>query len=1055
MSPNTLRITAATMALMLFAAFVAVSQTWVSTNGPWRADVRDLTAGRVPGVTQLTVYMSDATKVYRSINSAGSWTVTTSPGGNPLAITCKPDDPNVVLAGISSRLRRSVNSGSSWVDAISTDPNLHPLRLATSPASSQRMYLGVQKVSSFSSLRRSTNSGQNWSTVDYFRDTVETHVKALAPHPTDALRVWAGGISPSPLDQQQTFVTTRKNGVFFSTNGGVSWDSAGSLRKDIVALAAGTNSGTTYLFAATTDASNKLYRAINSNTAWQSISFPGGLIQDLTFTGIFLYAAAQDGFYRSVDYGASWQSLSSGLYGQPTRVRSDQVDGSIVYMGSSGSLFKSVDYGNDWQEVASGITAFALSGVTKRGNIVLGAGSEFPLIKRYDGSGWASAVVPVSSFLGRAIEYKTKTGANVFAAGQNDNKPALLRSTNSGANWSVLRSNTYNGGRYNGVAIDPVDTNRMFAFGKIAADTNIIISADGGSTWSRAVGFEGSFPRVSAIVIDATNPSTYSTKLFAAVDSGTTAEKGVWKSTNGGVNWTKLTSALVAGQAVRALAMNPNNPSALYASVDTAATFRLRKSTDGGATWSTITGITGPFTRLMMNPSNPASSLDLFVVAGSNIYRTANGGTSWITVTGSLTSPIHSVGADAGYPYALVASTGLGVFTLPLPSVSSNVVANWNMTSIPAALANYAAGAVYPTATSAVDLFDQSLGYVAVTQLENGPGYWLKFGPAQTITYPGEPIHALTVPVATGWNIVGTIADPVPVCGIQYEPSGILIPPFYYYDNGYHATDTLYAGKGYWVKFNASGSMILPGGECPLGGMGEELATYDRFTIEDAEGRTQELYVRNGSLSSTFENLEMPPPPPDAEFDARFEGGDFLRSVHPDSGVVDLDIAVEALAYPVTLSWQINPENGISYSFGGGGLSRAAYSGEDPGIGHSGRISLGASGTIRLSGQSQHVTRPAELPRSFALHQNYPNPFNPKTIMRYELPEDAVVTLRVYDMLGREVAVLVEGMQSAGTHSAAFDASDLASGVYLARFTAGNVQGSVKFRKVAKMLLMR
>lgn len=1055
MSRQLLRITVATVAFVFLVAGISVSQTWVSTNGPWRADVRDLTAGRVPGVTLLTLYLSDATSVYRSTNSAGSWNATTSPGGNPLAITCKPDDPTVVLVGVSNLLKRSTNSGGLWSNVVGPDPNLTPIRLATSPASSQRMFLGVEKIPSFSSLRRSLNSGSSWEPVSYFRDTVETDIQALAPHPTDPLRVWAGGTTPSTLSLQQTFVTSRKNGVFFSTNGGVSWDSAGSLRKNIVALAVGTDNGTTYIFAAATDPSPTLYRTTNNGAQWSTLAFSGGLVKDIRAVGFVVYVAAQNGFYRSFDYGVSWQSLSTGLYGQSTRVLQDQFDASIVYLGSSGSLFKSVDYGNDWQEAASGITPFALSAVARRGNTILASGSGFPVIKRYDGSSWTNASVSVAGFSGRSLDFKTLNGAVAFAAGQNDNKPALLRSTNSGASWALLRSNAYTGGRYNGVVVDPVDTNRIFAFGRIAADTNIIISANGGGTWSRALGFGTTFPRVSALVIDATNPSTYSTKLYAAVDTGTTTEKGVWKSTNGGVNWTKLTGTLVAGQPVRALAMNPKNPSALYASVDSGATFRLRKSTDGGATWTTLTGITGPFTRLIMNPSNPASSLDLFVIAGTAIYRTADGGASWIPYTGSPISPIYSLGADGGYPYALAASTAGGVFTLPLPSVSSDVVANWNMTSIPATLANYAAGAVYPTAVSPVYRYDQSLGYVAVSQLANGPGYWLKFGPAQTLTYPGEPVHTLTVPVATGWNIVGTIADPVPVCGIQYTPPGILVPPFYYYDNGYHATDTLTAGKGYWVKFSASGSMILPGGQCQQGGLGEELATYDRFTVEDAGGRTQDLYVRNGSLAASFENLEMPPAPPDAEFDVRFGTGDYLRSVHPDSGAVELDIAVEAPAYPVTLSWQVHPENGISYSFGGQELGRASHSGEDPGIGRTGQLSLGADGTIRLSGRAQHVTRAPALPRLFALRQNYPNPFNPATTIGFDLPEDSRVDLVVLDLLGRQVAVLIDGDRSAGRHNVTFDASGLASGVYFYRLQATALGGGHSVRDVRKLLLVR
>jgi hypothetical protein len=77
-------------------------------------------------------------------------------------------------------------------------------------------------------------------------------------------------------------------------------------------------------------------------------------------------------------------------------------------------------------------------------------------------------------------------------------------------------------------------------------------------------------------------------------------------------------------------------------------------------------------------------------------------------------------------------------------------------------------------------------------------------------------------------------------------------------------------------------------------------------------------------------------------------------------------------------------------------------------------------------------------PRVFALGQNYPNPFNPGTMITYALPAAADVRLSVYDMLGREVSVLVDGRRDAGEHRLTFDGSALASGVYVYRLRAGD-----------------
>lgn len=102
-----------------------------------------------------------------------------------------------------------------------------------------------------------------------------------------------------------------------------------------------------------------------------------------------------------------------------------------------------------------------------------------------------------------------------------------------------------------------------------------------------------------------------------------------------------------------------------------------------------------------------------------------------------------------------------------------------------------------------------------------------------------------------------------------------------------------------------------------------------------------------------------------------------------------------------------------------------------------------------------HTPQMQQVPEDFALHANYPNPFNPTTTIKYDLPEDSHVSLVVYDVLGRKVAELVHGIQDAGFKSVDWNASSVASGMYLARFTAMDANGSVKLSKVMKLVLAK
>lgn len=100
---------------------------------------------------------------------------------------------------------------------------------------------------------------------------------------------------------------------------------------------------------------------------------------------------------------------------------------------------------------------------------------------------------------------------------------------------------------------------------------------------------------------------------------------------------------------------------------------------------------------------------------------------------------------------------------------------------------------------------------------------------------------------------------------------------------------------------------------------------------------------------------------------------------------------------------------------------------------------IGRGLNLQLDPASAVEQQPSGRPVVFTLSQNYPNPFNPTTTIAYTVPRSGAVELKVFDLLGREVATLADGMHNAATYTVVFDAKNLSSGIYFYRLSAGDV----------------
>ncbi len=363
-------------------------------------------------------------------------------------------------------------------------------------------------------------------------------------------------------------------------------------------------------------------------------------------------------------------------------------------------------------------------------------------------------------------------------------------------------------------------------------------------------------------------------------------------------------------------------------------------------------------------------------------------------------------------------------------TVGFNVMESWNIVAVPVLADDMAATALFQNATSPAYMFAD--GYVTADVLVNGLGYWLKFDAAESISISGTQVTD-NIPLVEGWNLLGGYNAELTVANIVTNPAGIIESMFFGFNGAYFNPDVLTPGYGYWVKTNAAGSILT----VPVKrGKSVDNITISQdwgsILIQDAAGRSTKLYVADESVSG----YQLPPVPPEGAFDARFSTGSFVEVLSTIQ-----DVVMSSAQYPVKVT-----VNGTSLKL------RDKLNGEY----------LNASLT---DGQSVVINNPAvqvievsgnEVPVAYELGQNYPNPFNPATTIRFSMPYSGNVKLSVFNVLGEEVASLVNSEMDAGYHVVNFNASELSSGVYFYTIeVTATEEGAEGFVNVKKMMLLK
>jgi hypothetical protein len=380
----------------------------------------------------------------------------------------------------------------------------------------------------------------------------------------------------------------------------------------------------------------------------------------------------------------------------------------------------------------------------------------------------------------------------------------------------------------------------------------------------------------------------------------------------------------------------------------------------------------------------------------------------------------------------------LGLITMPR--------ATWRILSVPNSVPDRGLATLFPTSLSNAFRYLHP-AYVHTDSMLRGGGYWVKFPGTIDDAIPshldGDPILADTIGLLAGWNMIGSITNPVSVDVLTTDPPGILVSSIFGFHGSYSIADSIIPGQGYWVKSSQAGSMLMSSvaAHSPKSGAPVTLLDgYSILTITDAAGRSQRLYY-GGQEVPDREFLTLPPPPPQGGFDARFES-DRLAEPGTVGGTREVGIIVRGASYPLQVGWTSAAPVSASLRTAEGALR----------LGETGTTTLGERGPLSLV-----IGRTADalVPGIFILEESYPNPFNPSATIRYGLPVAATVSLRVYDVLGHVVARLVEGPQAPGVKEARFDGSALPSGIYFYRMVATPTNGGQPFSDAKKMMLVK
>lgn len=502
---------------------------------------------------------------------------------------------------------------------------------------------------------------------------------------------------------------------------------------------------------------------------------------------------------------------------------------------------------------------------------------------------------------------------------------------------------------------------------------------------------------------------------------------GIYKTTDAGASWNPMNTGLT-NMAILALAISPSNPQVLYAGTNYGANDGVYKTTNGGGSWTRmVTGIQETQRGIQAIVIDPTNSDVAYIAvfdgvsdSPTGLYKTTDGGNNWNPSTNGLgtirnflslaINPIDPNVVYAGTSFLVTAQTGPSTIYKTTDAGGNWFEVNNGLPTDPTD--------INPVRTLTVSKDDPTVViaglFVNSADLLGGLYVTTDAGASWTRKWDGAP------------QDVGTLLRSSAI-----KP-GSTTDFFVGLDNGLVTNIGVWGttdGGNTWSSFNG----------CTM------LNTYQIRAMQ-FKGTTQATLYAGAAVSGAgvYEYTFEPIPVEFNTFTADVNGYDVVLNWTTSTETNNAGFSVER---------KVNNGNWITLGFiNGHGSSTEInhYSFIDRNVpvgDYSYRLKqTDYDGSYKYSNE---ISAEVKIVNSFGLLQNYPNPFNPTTSIKYRIPSDEFVSLKIYDILGREVSTLVNQKQSRGEYTVRFDASNLNSGVYFYTISAGT------YKDTKKMLLTK